>query len=251
MPADPVKSPFRGLRRLWHMMLGSRVVMIDGVRLHAGPGSVSRQMRNGLYKGNYEAGERTLLPRAVQPGDRVLEIGAGIGLISLLRRRLAGPGHVASYEANPRMAEVIRRNFALNGLEPDLTMKAVTEDGAPLRFFVDDNIISSSMIRRRDGVAEIEVPSEAIGTCIARHRPDVIVMDVEGAELGLLRRADLAGVKRILVEMHPHIVGKEAVAALARDVCAAGFELAERVGLNYLFVRSTGRSAKSCDPIDS
>ena len=237
MPSDPAKSPLRSLRRLWHKLLGSRVITIDGVRLHSGPDSASRQVRNGLYKGDYEAGERTLLPRAVRPGDRVVEIGAGIGLISLLCHRLAGPGRVASYEANPKMAEIIRRNFALNGIEPDLTMKAVTEDGAPLRFFVDDNIISSSMIRRRDGVAEIEVESEAIGDCIARHRPDVIVMDVEGAELGLLRRADLSGIKRILVEMHPHIVGREAVAALAEDIGKAGFDLADTSVSNYLFVR--------------
>lgn len=237
MPSEPVKSPFRGLRRLWHRLRGSRIVAIDGVRLNCDPASVSRQVRNGIYKGDYEAGERRLLPRAVQPGDRVLEIGAGIGLISLLCRRLAALGPVASYEANPRMAEIIRRNFALNGLEPDLTMKAVTVDGAPLRFFVDDNIISSSIIRRHAGAVEVEVPSAAIGDCIARHRPDVIVMDVEGAELGLLRAADLSGVRRILVEMHPHIVGREAVAALTEDIRAKGFDLADTSVTNYLFVR--------------
>lgn len=237
MPSSPQKSPFRGFRHAWHALMGSRIVTIEGIKLHADPASVSRQVRRGLFKGDYEAAERALLPRAVKPGDRVLEIGAGIGLISMLCNRLAAPGPVASFEANPRMAETIRRNTALNGMTCDLTMKAVTEDGAPLRFFVDDNIISSSMIRRNDKMQEVEVPSEAIGSTIARHQPDVIVMDVEGAEIGLLRKAELSEVKRILVEMHPHIVGKAAVDALSADIEAAGLHLIAISSLNYLFVR--------------
>lgn len=240
MAMAPAKSPLRGLRRLWHSLRGTKVVTIEGLKVLADPAVVPRQVRNGLYKGNYEGGERALLPRAVRPGDRVLEIGAGVGLISMLCTRRAGAGQVASYEANPGLAGLIRRNFALNGMEPDLTMKAVTEDGAPLRFFVDDNIISSSMIRRNDRAVEIVADSIAIGDCIARHRPTVIVMDVEGAELGLLRRADLSGLRAILVEMHPHVVGPEAVADLARDIGSAGFDLVETCAGNYLFVRPGG-----------
>jgi protein-L-isoaspartate O-methyltransferase len=88
-----------------------------------------------LLRGSYELAERTLARAAIRTGDNVLEIGAGIGIVSLVCAKLAAPGQVTSYEANSTLAPLMRENFSLNGLTPHLISKAVTELGGQIHFF--------------------------------------------------------------------------------------------------------------------
>lgn len=64
---------------------------------------------------------RGAIARAVRPGDRVLEAGAGTGVLSALAAR-AGAAHVWAVEHNPDLAEVARRTMALNGLAEQVTV---------------------------------------------------------------------------------------------------------------------------------
>jgi release factor glutamine methyltransferase len=54
---------------------------------------------------------------AVQPGERVLEIGAGLGLAAVLAAR--GGAHVVATDIVPAAVEIIRANAALNGVAID------------------------------------------------------------------------------------------------------------------------------------
>jgi tRNA1Val (adenine37-N6)-methyltransferase len=73
------------------------------------------QPRDG-YRFSLEA---LLLARFAKPnaGDKVLELGAGCGVVSLIIAALANPSKVAAIELQPRLAEMIKRNAALNRLE--------------------------------------------------------------------------------------------------------------------------------------
>lgn len=55
------------------------------------------------------------LRRAVRPGDRVLEIGSGAGLVAMMAAR-AGAAEVISCEMAPGMAAIAAENVAANGL---------------------------------------------------------------------------------------------------------------------------------------
>ncbi len=55
------------------------------------------------------------LRRAVQPGDLVLEIGTGSGLVAMMAAR-AGAGQVVTCEVLPLMADIAREVVAKNGL---------------------------------------------------------------------------------------------------------------------------------------
>ncbi|MDT8856003.1 FkbM family methyltransferase [Paracoccaceae bacterium Fryx2] len=240
------KPPFRALTLLWHRLTGSKTVTLAGVRLHTDAGRVPRSLQSAIFKGRYELPERVLATRALRKGDRVLEIGTGLGFISLLCSRLAGPGQVVSYEANPALAPIIAANYALNGLDPRLVLKAVTTDGAPVTFFQNDNVVSSSLLDRDLGARRITVESDPINSVIDAHRPDVIVMDVEGAEIALLTEAHLAGVRAMVVEVHPHIVGQAAIDALLAHLAAQGFGVAQTLHKNVLL--TPGRRARPCGP---
>lgn len=185
------------------MTIGTARYTHCGVALKTGPSDIPRSVRSHIFKGGYEPVEVELVTGIVTPSDRVLEVGTGIGFVSILCAKLAGEGHVTSYEANPVLEPIIGANYAPNGLSPDLRMKAVTVDGSPIRFFADPNILSSSLIDRDLQSTEITVDSDPMVDVMAEIAPNVIVMDVEGAEVDLLTAADLSSVRAMIVEVHP------------------------------------------------
>ncbi len=220
----PLRRIFRIFRLGWHRVLRSAVVRIGGVRVHASENFVPRAVQAALFKGSYEERELHLLRAILRPGHRVLDIGAGIGLTSLLATRIVGEGRVLSYEANPAMRRVIEANFRLNGLTPNLRMKAVTADSRNVEFFQNADIVGSSMFDKGLETAPLVVGSDAIGDVVEEHRPNVVVMDAEGTEAELIPALNLGGVEYLLVEFHPRILGGERVDALVSGLGKAGFE---------------------------
>ncbi|MCU4654174.1 FkbM family methyltransferase [Roseibacterium sp. SDUM158016] len=231
-------NPFRNVFLNYHRLRNTAFVSLDGVRVHSAEGRVPRAVRNGLYKKTYEDAERRLLQQVVRPGDRVLEIGAGIGAVGLLAARITGGQNVLSYEANPDLEPVIEANYALNETHPTLRMKAITTDGAPIVFYRADNILSSSVHERREAQNAITVESDSLADVIAEFSPDVLVMDVEGAETDLLKDAPLGGIRAIVLEVHPHIVGQAAIDELKSGLASAGFRTDAEDRLTVLMTRS-------------
>jgi FkbM family methyltransferase len=231
------KPPFRTLRLVLNRILNTQVARIGTVRLNTNPSDIPRPLRTAIFKGLYELPERQLVEASVRPGDRVLEIGTGLGFISILCTQRAGAGNVLSYEANPALQSAIEANYRLNGLTPNLRMRAVTVEGQPISFFQNANVISSSLLDRENDAQKITVDSDPINQVIAAHRPDVIVMDVEGAETDLLTVADLTNVRAIVVETHEHIVGADKTAAMIEALSAKGFSMRQTIHKNLLLTR--------------
>lgn len=223
-----MKRLMRSLRKRFRHLTNARTVVIDGVRIVSEKGRIPDPLRELLFREVYEDTERNLLLRVLKPGMKVLEIGTGIGFVSLLSSKLCGQGQVLSYEANGSLEPMIRENYALNGMEPNLKMRAVTFDGQPIRFFRNDNIISSSVYDRKLQAQEVVVESDAFADVIAGFDPDVLIMDVEGAEVDLFEVENLGRIRHIVVELHPHIVGEEKIAAVVARLKGQGFAVREQ-----------------------
>ena len=61
----------------------------------------------------------------IRKGDRVLELGAGAGVISIAIAALHQPREVVALELQPALTAMIRRSVEINGIE---TVRAVTGD---------------------------------------------------------------------------------------------------------------------------
>jgi len=67
------------------------------------------------HRGNYELAETRLCERLLQPGDVAVDVGANIGLYTLLFSQLVGPeGRVHSFEPAPENVRRLRVNLLLN-----------------------------------------------------------------------------------------------------------------------------------------
>lgn len=219
-------------------LTGLTRVSIDGVTLDISPSLLDRVLARAVLRGTYEGPERKLAKAVLRRGMSVIEVGAGIGLVGLVAARLVEDGQVVSYEANPNLERIIRRNYSLNARHPRLDMRAVTKEGFAVRFFRNPNVVSSSLLDRETPEAQqISVDSVRLQDVIAENKPDVLIMDVEGAEVSLLGECDLGGIQHIIAELHPHIVGEDVITKLIATIEDKGFVVAEQIKKTVHFQR--------------
>src|SRR3954463_5744859 len=120
----------RSLRKLvtwlvYQYRVGRRfVVTIEGVHIRVGR-HMSRRVEQAISRGGYERDELRLIGMVLSPSDVVLEIGAGLGIVSAYCAKRVGSNRVFAFEATPDLEPCIRETYALNGVEPTLEMCAI------------------------------------------------------------------------------------------------------------------------------
>jgi len=216
--------------------LGLKTIVLNGITLNTDPEEVPLAVRKQLLQKKYEDQEFQLVQEALTPDDRVLEGGAGIGFIGIACARICGQENILSYEPNPAMKPVIEKNYALNGLKANLRNKVLTTTSGEVEFFFSEGVLSSSLVDRKHGGATM-VPADAIADVVAQFAPTVLVIDVEGAEIDLLRKCDLGGIGKIIIEMHPHVVGADKIEDLIGYLADKGFAIRKRLGKSYFLAK--------------
>jgi len=156
-----------------------------------------------------EQGTIEWLHKVLRPGDAFCDIGANIGLYSVVAGDLVGDtGEVAAFEPHPANTMSLMQNMALNGLvERSKVISAALSDATGFfDFNIRESIPGSSMSQLggtvdgngREFVPELRECKAAfsLDDLVARgtvRSPDVIKIDVDGNELLVL-----AGMKAVL-----------------------------------------------------
>ena len=224
------------LGKIWRWPL-SLVPAESEVRILRGPLRGKKWIKgagpNAYWVGTYEVERIRAFANAVTPASVVYDIGANVGIYTLLASTRAGAsGMVYAFEPLARNLNYLRRHVALNQLQNCMVIEAAMGKSEGLgRFSATD--WAASMARLDPEKGEIVVPVTTLDSCIFGERqlrpPKVLKIDVEGAEVDVLQ-----GASRILEEFHPAIFlevhGTQLHADCSTLLTAKGYRLEEAHG---------------------
>jgi FkbM family methyltransferase len=164
-----------------------------------------------FVEGSWEPYESQLIKRLLLPGMTVIDIGAHVGYHSLLAAQAVGTeGQVISFEPSPDNFALLTENIALNGFSELIHAEnaALADHCGELELFLssyntgdhrvyptlsdDDEIFNAGAQRQ-----SVKVPALKLDDYLSQHdisRVDMIKMDVQGAEMGVL-----SGMKQTLL----------------------------------------------------
>lgn len=216
------------------------IFRLDGVKLDVSSLPL-RHYRSAIYRGGYERRERTVIRATLDKDDQVLEIGAGVGLVSTLCCKILGAdSKVVAVEANPLLTDISAATYRLNGVAPHFYNAFVGLGNGEREFLCSNQILTSSAYKSDAGTAEpVAVAQIDLLELLQRHRASYLVMDVEGGESELLPMVAKSDVRKVCVEMHPHYVGDQKVSDAISTMLVAGFSLAidKSIGRVLFFYR--------------
>ena len=221
-------------------LLGNRV-RIDGLTYSVDCPYIGTAHKSTLAFGLHEVEERALVRRWLPHDVPVIEIGGGLGVVScLINRKLQRCGDHVVVEANPTMAELLEHNRDLNGCGFRIINKALAYDCDAIDLSLDREFVGSSTFGCAGTIFRVLATtiSEILNNAEFEHCG--IVCDIEGAEADLIQRELPAlrdRVRFFMAEMHPAILGAEAVNRLEREIESLGFRLFEKDGDSVFYGR--------------
>jgi FkbM family methyltransferase len=156
-----------------------------------------------LATNDYDKTEIGIVLRLLNDGDIFFDIGANIGLYSLLVAKQKPDCKILSFEPMPVTFANLKSNIALNNLDNIQAFPiALWKENEQLKFhFTKSSTPSSSVAKLYDDAEEIIVDGVKLDDFFARNyfdKIDLMKIDVEGAELMALQ-----GAKEMLKRFSP------------------------------------------------
>ncbi|HLI29966.1 MAG TPA: FkbM family methyltransferase [Terriglobia bacterium] len=187
-------------------VLGSFIQWVD---LH------DRYVSLGCLNNNYEPSETSYFISRLGSGHTVLDIGANIGWFTLVAAKHLGPeGRIHAFEPRPETLRMLKRTIRDNGLQDRVTVwpYALADQPGKLKLTwgkETDNpggsfLVNEAKFGNSHDTAEVTVA--VLDELLPEITPDIIKIDVEGAEPRVFRGARKAIDRKkppILSELHP------------------------------------------------
>lgn len=193
--------------------------------------------------GDYEEHDMQLIRRHVQPGDRVLELGGGVGLTGSLLGQVSG-NPVSICEPNAALHGCIERTFAANNVTLELLKVAAISDDEPAQhipFNVSTEYWWSSLLET-ENTTSVTVKTARLSDLIAQTKATTLLVDIEGYEVALLSDlTGLASINKVIIELHTPGIGTAATARLITALVQVGFALVDMGGHTFVFKRPTDK----------
>ncbi len=214
------------------------------------------RLAQNIHCENFEWQEREFLNRFLRPGDIYVDVGANIGLFTLIAARCIGPeGRVYAFEPSSRTYERLLENVALNKFDNVSTHKVALSDRAAqleMTISLDGFDAWNSLAQPIDGKSfAVETITSTTWDAFAEGhdlagRVTMMKIDVEGWEkhvlaggAGILSREDAPTLQ---VEF------TEQAARSANSSCAELYHMLEELGYS-MFIYDTKAKNLIPDPI--
>lgn len=201
---------------------------VNGIALEIPDTLLSQPLRQALTDGHYESAESRAVALNLAPGDRVLELGAGAGYLSIQIARRVGAANLLAVEAHPDMAAMVQANLQRNGIAGTEVLEGAvvpdSHDAETIAFYPAPAYWASSLSPAEPtrGENSLAVPARRLGDLFRRHRPDVVILDIEGGEELLFDTGWPEHVRLVIVEIHPRRYPASAVRAIFDCLSASG-----------------------------
>ena len=199
---------------------------ISGTMLDLPDEILSPDLINWLESGRYELQESRALTAFVTPRDVVIDIGAGVGFVSIIAARIVGGQNVIAVEANPKLLPVLKNNFALNDVVGATLLNFAVVAGVDPRatLYLNRAFWASSTLAAENSLQKgVEVPAVSLEAITAERQPTVVVCDVEGSEKDFFQAPLPACVRLIILELHPTKYSSHAFETILARLAAIGF----------------------------
>lgn len=170
-----------------------------------------------IIRGSAASLEQQQFLDAVQPGNVVADVGAHFGTFTLLAAaRVGSTGKVVAFEPDEAARTRLRANLSLNRFEDrvHVSATAVSDAEGTTTFFARPGETVGSLVPSQagngPGTASMPVSVETLTLdrffAQLGRDPDVVKIDVEGAEFAVLRGADriVRSGARMFFEIHPY-----------------------------------------------
>ena len=209
------------------LLTPQQTISYQGLKVSLTRSGMNPEIVLAMKSEGYEYPEIRGLKRALCSGDRVLELGSGLGIITALAGRAVAPeGKVLSFEANLAMISDTQKFLADHGISnvelrhSVLVPKAKDEKRD---FHLTRSFASSSLFSSDKKVHEvISVPAVQLNDIVAEFKPNVLVCDIEGGELELIPALDASGLRAVVMELHPDRLSVAQLAEIDAALAAHG-----------------------------
>jgi FkbM family methyltransferase len=147
---------------------------------------------SGIHRcwlGFYEREKQKFIARTVRPNSIFYDVGANVGIYSLLASMLVGAGRVFAFEPVPRNIRFLNEHLRLNRVTNVEVVPVAISDTVGVAHFDVEETGYMGHLTNQGGVS---VQTESLDSLVLGGKispPDYIKMDVEGAELLALRGA--------------------------------------------------------------
>jgi FkbM family methyltransferase len=170
---------------------------------------------NGCWLGSFEYQKQRLMSSMLHAGDTMFDVGANVGYYTLLASHKVGPtGRVVAFEPLPENVRLVRRHLRLNRVRNvSLHEVAVSDHDGHARFAPH----ASNAMGKLSDTGSVDVAMVSLDSMTNAGQfpdPSLLKIDVEGAELGVLR-----GASHVLGRARPTILLATHGAEVHRQCC--------------------------------
>lgn len=200
-----------GVKRIFCYLLrifgGKLYVIIDNQKFSV---PYTNSLFFSYYQNVYEPSVSSLFCSLIEKGMTVVDVGANLGYYTLLAaKRVGDNGLIIAFEPNPFMFDLLQENIRINGWKNVQAFQLAVSDSEGKRQFnlPKLNVAAASFtIWNENDVAESITVNAVSLDCFLQVDPDIIKIDVEGAELEVLRGMReilVKGKVKVMCEVHP------------------------------------------------
>ena len=226
----PVVWFYDSCRWMWFRARGHKSFTVMGNEIMVFPRDPGISRELALYR-VHEPLATKLLMETLKPGMNAIDIGGNIGYYAMMEARLVGPeGKVVAIEPMPDNSEQLCINVKNNGYQNiDIHKMAIGDCDGTALMYVTAKSNWHSLHPPAEAKGEMKVPVSTLDSLLAQYdlpTVDLVRMDLEGYEIvvveGMKRTLEKYG-PRLLVELHPLLVGTPAMEKYLRTLESLGY----------------------------